>query len=712
MGYNSEQDDFYKELLRDFKIESAEHYQTILEGVYNLPLESDLSGSPLLEQVYRSTHSLKGAARAINLKDIEKVCSTLEGVFGQLKKNSLTMNSTLKEGVQSYLRIIKELLDNTESNKTTSQSVIDRNIRNIQHLASSAKPASKRNIKEPKKNSAQKNEKISEPEKQVETGTLESGSIRIANEHLIKIVRQSDNFITIRNSISHIREELQDIYSHNRDHKIFRLLQDISEFESEAGKMTDELNTSIRSTLLSTFDSIIRLLPIMTQEIAGEYGKEIEFTAQGGHIEIDRRILTEIKDTLIHILRNCIDHGIEKPEERVLKGKKQKGIISFKVEKLMDGNVRIIISDDGKGIDRENVVSSALKNNIITKKEASTLTASQKDNLIFKSGVSSKKFVTDISGRGLGMSIASEKIEELGGSVKTNSEVGRGTTFTIVLPQSITTFRGLLVQAGKYEVMIPYKHIEKVTRVDKKEIITIGNKPHIKDSSGINIGITRLAGVISVADRTTSPTHNQRYETLILSGEKGIFAYTVDKIHRGYEGILRKAPKPLNSIKNIAGFTLIKNGVTVPVLDINQVTANTTVSDERWSSEEKQREISGQKVLIAEDSITIRAMLRNFVENEGFDVTTASDGKDALDLIGKITFDIIVSDIEMPHMNGFELTREIKSDPSTRDIPVILVTALESEEDKKKGMDAGADAYIVKSSFEKSNLVDTIRRLI
>lgn len=713
MGYSGEQEDFYKELLRDFKIESSEHYQTILEGIYNLPLRKDISKSPLLEKIYRSTHSLKGAARAINLKDIEKVCSSLEGVFGEMKKSSLLMEETLQEGLKSYMQLIRELLDNIETHKTTSQSIIDRHIRNIQFLISNANPATKTIIKEPENTQLKdNNDKASKQKAQTDTNILESGSIRIENEHLIKIVQQSENFITINNSLSHIKEELQDLYSLKNDHKLLRIIRQIKELESEAIKLTDELTANINNTLLATFDSIIRLLPIMIQEIAREYGKEIDFRAEGADIEIDRRILTEIKDTLIHILRNCIDHGIEDPDQRISSGKERKGTISFKVEKLMDGNVKIVISDDGKGIDKESILTSALKNDILSKQESSKLSESQIDKLIFKSGVSSKNFVTDISGRGLGMSIAADKIGELGGTINTHSQKGKGTTFTIILPQSISTFRGLLVKSGKYEIMVPFKHIDKVTIINQKDIITIGNKPHLKDSRGDTIGITKLSSVISPLDNNLTHDDSQKYETLILSGDKGIFAYTVDKIYRGYEVILRKPTKPLDTIKNIAGFALIKNGVIVPVLDINQLTENTTVKNDSWRSEDKNRDKQTNKVLIVEDSITIRAMLRNFVESEGFNVQTASDGKDALDIIEKEAFDIVVTDIEMPHMNGFELTKIIKSNVSTRDIPIILVTALESDEDKKKGMDAGADAYIVKSSFEKSNLVETINQLI
>lgn len=712
MGHNSGQEEFYKELLRDFKIESAEHYQTILEGIYNLPLDSDLSGSPQLEHIYRSTHSLKGAARAINLKEIEKVCSSLESVFGQIKKESLQIDKTLKEGFKSHLELLKELLDNIESDKKPPQSLIDRNIRNIQFLLSQAKPVLK-DSKNSQDESSKKKGAATEQNKMFENHSLESGSIRIENDHLIKIIQQSENFITLKNSISHIREEVQEIYSRQKDHKTFHILEEITKLESDTGKMTDELTANINRTLLSTFESIVRLLLIMTQEIAQEYGKEIEFKAKGSHIKIDRRILTEIKDTLIHILRNSIDHGIETPDERISKGKERKGIISFNVEKLMDGKVKITISDDGRGIDKESLISSALDNKIYTKEECSSLSSSQIDNLIFKSGISSKKHVTDISGRGLGMSIVAEKIAELGGSVTTHSEKDKGTTFSIILPQSITTFKGLLVQAGKYEVMIPYKHIEKVSRIEKKEINTIGNKPHIKDSSGTNIGITKLSNIISNSDKDLTQNYNQSgYETLILSGKKGKFAYIVDKVYRIYEGILRKAEKPFDAVKNITGFTIIKNGIIIPVLDINEVTADTAVKEETWSTKKLPQKESVQKVLIAEDSITIRAMLRNFVESEGFKVTTASDGRDALDLISRETFDIIVSDIEMPNMNGFDLTREIKSNSSTQDIPVILVSALESDEDKKRGMDAGADAYIIKSSFENSTLMETIRQLI
>lgn len=718
MTGNRELDSFYKELLNDFKTESAEHYQTIEQGLFKLVPGDTSSTNSVIETIYRSTHSLKGAARAVSLFNIEKVCSALESVFAKIKNNEIKLSSSLLETLQDFTTLLRELLLNTdESEKSSFKSKISRAEKNLNYVteASENKEDNQDNKEEPEseKEPVESSKKRTFDEETIKPD-LNFTSVRISTEHLNTILTQTESFVVIKNNLEHYRRELKTIYENYSDPQILNLLKELTDFQSTVIRMTDDLTTNVRNALLSSFDTLLKLLPRMVRDLSKEYSKKINLKTEGAFVEIDRRILEELKDPLIHLLRNSIDHGIEKPEEREKTGKKREGTISIQIKKMPEQTVKVIIEDDGIGIDKNKIIESALKKGIISLEESKSICDSEVYNLIFQSGVSSTKFVTDISGRGLGMSIVAEKIANLGGTIETESRENYGTKFTISLPQTITTFRGILVTCSNQDLIIPSHYIQGIKRANQSDIITIGNKTVITDNSGNRVGLVKLSTVLGLENAKRSSYREDFFYLLYLSYKNNTTAYIVDSICQEYEGVLKNMGPQLTYAKNILGVTTIKNEIVVPVIDVKELIENTILDDSLSRNRETTSIIESKesKVLIVEDSITIRSMLRNMVEGAGYQVITANDGLDALNKIEDNYFDIIVSDIEMPHLNGFELTRKIKATPTLKEIPVILVTALDSPLDMKKGMDSGADAYIVKSNFEKSNLIETIKRLL
>ncbi len=712
-----QESDFYNGLLNDFKSESAEHYETIVQGLFKLIPEEKGAINKVIETIYRSTHSLKGAARAVNLTNIEKVCSALESVFGKIKNKEIELTSALLENLHDFTNLLGELLqDLNNSKKSIFSSKITRAIKNLKYVAQLTNSSHLQKNSEPLQKVYIDNRGDNSSSKEVQKLYTDSASVRISTEHLNNIITQTESFIAIKNNFEHYRKELESIYNAHCEPQIYNLLKDLTEFQSTVTRMTDDLSSNIRNTLLSNFDSLLKVLPKMVRDLSGEYSKEIIFKTEGAFVEIDRRILEELKDPLIHLLRNSIDHGIESPQERMKKGKNREGTISIRVEKLLEQTVSIIIEDDGAGIDKKKIIESALKRGVITQEKSNIINDQEIYELIFHSGVSSTKFVTDISGRGLGMSIVADKITNLGGTIDTETKEDWGTKFTISLPQTINTFRGILVKCGNQDLIIPSQYVKSTRRANSSELSTIGNKTIIKDSLGNSIVLVKLSSVIGIKDQKRELDLKDLFYLVYLSYKNNTIAYIVDSITQEYEGILKNLGPQLNYAKNILGVTIIKNEVVVPVLNVKEVISNTVLDKDQLFKKSNFEIDSGEKkeskVLIVEDSITTRSMLRNMVENAGYQVTTANDGHDALSKIDTDYFDIVVTDIEMPNLNGFELTHKIKSTPSLKEIPVILVTALESSSDMKKGMDSGADAYIVKSNFEKSNLIETIKRLL
>jgi len=717
-------DSFLKELLNDFKIEALEHYDSIVKGLIDLEnTGSAEKRQEIIERIFRNTHSLKGAARAVNLNEIERLCSTLETIFGHLKKGEIAVSSQLLDSMHKSVDVLKVLIDNLNDSGKNIQVSANSTIKNLEYLLKLSLQQTREMMLE-KEAAPEKDVILNEeselpesplPEKDAERHDLYS--VRIPTGHLHQILAESEDFIAVKTTLDYYRKNLENIYVKYKDDDLYKLIKDLIAFQSVSSRMIDDLIINIRETLLSNFSTLLKVIPKMVRDLSKEYSKEIVLNIRGEETEIDRRILEELKDPLIHLIRNSIDHGIETPQERVDIGKEIKGKIDIKIEKLIDRKVRITITDDGAGINFANVVQSAEKNGLLTGIDPKSLSKDEIISLIFKSGVSSRKFVTDISGRGLGMSIVAEKIADLGGSIDVSTEPGKWTKFVLTLPQTISTFRGILIESDKLNLMVPSLYVDKAIRVTRDNISSIGDKSIIKCINGETLGVVRLSRILGITTSDTRRDQDEFIRLLILTNNNKRVAFIVDNIWGEYEGIVKDMGPQLQYIKNIAGVTIIENGKVIPVINVSELIDSASEGTDAFEPAQNikmqpDKEIKEKRILVVEDSITVRSMLKNFVENAGYNVTTAVDGLDGYNKFTAEEFDLVISDIEMPRMNGFELTKRVRESKNHSDIPVILVTALESPTDMKMGMDAGADAYIVKSSFEKSNLIQTIKRFI
>lgn len=745
--FDNSEEAFYKELLNDFRNEASEHYETIVKGLLDLESkEEDYVRQQVIETIYRSTHSLKGAARAVNLPDIERLCFSLETMFGHLKRGEISLTpqllDTLHKSANMLDSLIKRLIEGRESNENNN---LNQTIKNLEYIIKISLEASKKRwakakesfpeelntksgeiseIEDREKNSDKISPQSVKPDEEltstrkIQEERADQSSVRISTEHLNRILSESEDFITIKTTLDFYRKGLEELYMKYRDDSIYNMLKDLISFQTVSSRMIDALVSNIKYSLLSNFGTLFKLLPKMVRDISKEREKDISILFSGEETEIDRRILDEFKDPLLHIIRNCIDHGIEKPEIRQQLGKKPKGNILVKVEKLIERKVRISITDDGSGIDESKILESAIKNGAITPDAGSSLTKGEILSLILKSGISSRKFVTDISGRGLGMTIVAEKVSRLGGEITIESTEGKGTTFTVTLPQTISTFRGVLVECEGMHLIIPSGFVDKAIQVPISSIQSIGDKNVIKLLDGESVGVVKLSQVLGIPAKESSSSKGDSIKLMILSHNPTKLAFVVNAVYGEHEGIVKDLGPQLKYVRNIAGVTLIENSKLVPVINVTELIQSAVERSASKSSKgvnetsKKGKADGAKRVLVVEDSITIRSMLRSFLEGAGFIATTAIDGIDGLNKLENDKFDVVVSDIEMPRMNGFELTKKIRSNSALSDTPVILVTALESGDDMKKGMEAGADAYIVKSSFEQSNLLETIKRFI
>ncbi len=754
-------DELLKRLLATFKIEAQEHIETIASGLVELEQAStETLRKSVLDSIFRSAHSLKGAARAVNMMDIEALCQSLESGFAVLKRREIIPSPELFDLFHRIVDSLGQLLASIDSPApTTARPRVSDLTRALTGILTGKPSVTPSTLSEtPTEDPA-----LSELEP-VRTGDEEKrtvvDTIRVSTAKLDAVLLQTEEMLSVTQAAAQHAAQLRQLSkapsewrkkwirirpdvrmlqkspseSGDRLPQLARLNEfldwsgdfietletDLAELSQMATRdqravtsMVDNLLDDMKKVVMQPFSTLLDILPRMVRELSREQGKEVELSIQGGDIEIDRRILEEMKDPLIHLARNCVDHGIETPTERVSLGKAARGTITFSISARNGSNVELLVIDDGRGIRADKVRAAAGKAHLLSPEKAESLADKEILPLIFQSGVSTSPIITDISGRGLGLAIVKEKVERLNGALSVTTEPGRETSFRIILPLTLARFHGVTVRVGEHLFVLPTSNVERVMRVKKEEVKTVGNRETIS-LRGEAVALARLCHVLGVEQKSNADMASDIFPVVILNSANQRIAFQVDEVLHEQEVLVKTLGKQLVRVRNIAGATVLGNGKVVPILNVPDLIHFAMHSGEVGTrapaAEHQVAEAKQKSILVAEDSITSRTLLKNILEAAGYRVETSVDGVDAFTKLRSGDFDLVVSDVDMPRMNGFGLTAKIRGDKRFVDLPVILVTALDSREDREHGIDVGASAYIVKGSFDQSNLLEVIRR--
>ena len=759
-----------KRLLKTFKIEAQEQIQTIATGLVELEKAASAEAqAAVLDATFRSAHSLKGAARAVNAVEIESLCQSVESVFAALKSRKISPNPELFDVLHRATNALGTLLQFIDATPTDMQKPNVTGLTDSLQTVLTKKLPSKLQAptKQPSDFSAPFTTDIrhSGPEDERETiGTVRVNAAKLdtvllqAEELLaskLSAIQYSKNlrqfsartsawrkkWVKLRPDVRMLGQALEGKRNRNGNLQCGRQLSKILEFlewnrdfveatgiqleemsamadheQRSLGSKVDSLHDEMTKIAMQPFSTLLEVFPMFVRELSRGQGKEVELVIRGGDIKMDRRILEEMKDPLIHLVRNCLDHGIELPAERTQKGKPSNGTITIDISAKNGGSVELFIADDGTGIDANKVKSVAVKAALLAPEKATALDDKEALSFIFQSGVSTSPIITDISGRGLGLAIVKEKVEKLNGALSVETKINRGTTFRIILPLTLARFRGILVRVDEHFFVIPSNHVERVMRLKTDDVKTIENRETISLDNK-TVALVRMGELLDISRKTASGDPLQvLYAVVLVSADQRI-AFTVDEILNEQEVLVKTLGKQLARVRNIAGATVLGSGEVVPILNVSDlmkfaVGVSATGSKAPAPVPVEVRDTEKKSVLVAEDSITSRTLLKNIIETAGYQVETAVDGIDAFTKLRSGKFDLVVSDVDMPRMNGFGFTAKIRGDKKLAELPVILVTALESREDREHGIDVGANAYLVKSSFDQSNLLETIRRLL
>ncbi len=685
--------------------EAEEHLETLRKGF--LSLEKEGVSEERLNELLRSAHTLKGSANMVDLVELAGVAHRMEDLLKDLQSGEREFSSDLVDVLLIATDAIEALTAQAQSGGGISVNV-DTVVKALESGAISAEHT--------------------DAEETVDyQGAERRTSVRASVERLNQLVNRMGEILLSQKAMVTRQQQMTDLLQ-QMDGSISRL-QDTDDHSLQAlrSNMVNLINDFERDRLLLGYQAEdvyqrtmeLRLMPLATitndferslRNLARNLDKEINFTVQGQAVELDRNMLDAVKPILLHVLNNAVDHGIEAPDVRVRLGKPKAGQITLHAQ--YEGSfIQITVRDDGQGLNPEKIRSAAIKRGILSAEAAREMSDEAVIYLVFEPGFSTREFITDVSGRGVGLDVVKTNLDQVKGNLSLNSELGIGTELVLRLPLSMAIFTGLMVECCDETYIFPQNYVEEVLRVSPRDILEEMGREVVR-LRDISIPLNSLSQFLDQEGVTKVST---RLTVLVLKFREQTMGLLVDRTIGLQEIVVKDLGCQLKSLEYFSGSTILGDGVPaliVSVADLFTVNHGRQALDLRQTYEKEQNKIKRGHILVVDDSITTRTMEKNILETNNYEVTVAVSGFDALDKLNSGSFDLMVSDVEMPGMTGFELTQKVRQREDTRDLPVIIVTSLASDEHRRLGMEAGAQAYIVKGSFKQGILLDTVETLI
>ncbi len=490
----------------------------------------------------------------------------------------------------------------------------------------------------------------------------------------------------------------------------------LSEDTARLELISEDLEEEIRTLRLLPLSTLFNLFPRLVRDLARQEGKAIELVIEGGDTRADKRILEEMKDPLMHILRNAVDHGIEAPTERERRGKPAMGTIHLRGYQTPT-HIVIEVSDDGRGLDLEQIKQTALKRRIVSEEELASLSPNQVQNLIFEPGFSTRSLVTEVSGRGVGLDVVRTHVDRLKGNIQVISTPNQGCMIRLQLSMTLATAHVLIVALRGESYAIPVEAVETACLVHLESVFTIENRPTILHQNQ-PISVAYLSDLLELPVSDNGKrlgSAEQKLPCIILRvGEEQLGVF-VDALLDEQDVVLKPQSQLLKRVRNISGATILGTGRVCMVLNPADLIKSVRRQEQRQGKSVVAAQPTDQRrlsILLVEDSIATRTQEKRILEGAGYEVVAAVDGLDGFNKLQTRSFDAVVSDIQMPNLDGLGLTQRIRQHKEYSELPIILVTTLASDEDKRRGAEAGANAYITKSSFNQDVLLETLNRLI
>jgi two-component system, chemotaxis family, sensor kinase CheA len=752
----------FKKVIKTYRKDLEDQLETITKGLQRLIVEvlNAADRSRELLDIKRAAHSITGAARGLGLPEFAEISSRLENIFGELAHSNGTISAGLAGACTSGFDAMRASAA-AYAEAGESDIAFDAHIKNLD-LAIAAQ---RQSVPEPPQGSPTAAADESTPERHeirtavtTETRSNRSGTntTRFSDSAAGEVIRvQSVRLETVTGLTDELRVTRAALGNHHRSlsgirHRLGKALggwqRNLAELQtdgsrgaanvaalvddmfSEVGDLDRSLTTYHNSMhqSLRTFDRLssslgndlkrLRFVRMETlfkpltnamRPVARELGKNVQVVTHGEQVEADRVLLDRLRSPLMHLARNATDHGIEAPEVRLALGKERIGTIALSARNE-GASVVIEVSDDGGGIDVERISEAALESRLVSSSQLERMSREQRMKLILAPGFSSKTEVTHLSGRGVGMDVVQTTIEQLNGTLSISSESMVGTTFTIHVPPILAVQRGIMLRCAGANFIIPTIAVRSVHDFSARDLAEVEGELVVLLHDDA-VALRRLSTVLGLPGSDDDlPEH---MIAVVLDQGPQRIALLVDDAFDEREIVVKPLPFPIESVAHVSGAIYDDAGMVIMVLDADALIASALARNQRPMRRETKAATHVPRILIVDDSLTTRTLEKNILEAHGYLVSTCNDGREALDALqADSAYDLIITDIEMPRMNGFEFTEAVKSATALRSIPLIIVSSLESNAGRERGMKAGADAYIVKGEFETRILLEAVQR--
>ncbi len=679
--------DLQQRVLAAFQVEFKEQMQAIRSMLSVWP---SVAGAPI-EEAFRMAHSMKGSARVCDMGEVESIAHQLESLLSQLTKGEAKPTSDIKTRIEKQADAAEDAMAHAMAQM----------IRPSGQTSDTAAPSS---------------QTFQQETTRIEMALLEE-LLQSAGQSVTEMVRQERLEYEL-NTLQKEIELLRQMSQHLRDEGEFsfnlreltRHLSEIRSLQRQGSKamrfLSGDLQSQIKRICMVPIGSVFEGFPKMMRDLSAETGKPLRFIMTGAELHADRAVLQALKDPVMHALRNTLSHGIENLAVRRAARKSETAEVRLTL-KVIGSTLHIEISDDGQGVNVEAVRAQAVQAGLISESDATALSESEVVDMIFHTGFSTARELTKVSGRGVGLSVVKERVSHLQGSADMETQAGRGSTLQIKVPVSVSTHRMLLVKLGGSFYALPLRSIQALHRVSEVREVEGRTLALHEDTA---IPLTTASEATLTAPKIMRDTDG-KIPMVVLRAEKPI-ALHVESFQGEVQALIRPLPYPASLSPHFSGGILTEDGTVVLVLNVDYLLERFRGITLREAPVPKSTTPKRPVLLVVDDSFTARTLQKSILETAGYQVHTAVDGKAALSTLHSLHVDVVVSDIQMPHMNGFEFLAAVKKNPAFTEIPVILVTSLSSKEDQERGLSLGAAAYIVKERFDHQELLNIVAQLV
>jgi two-component system chemotaxis sensor kinase CheA len=720
-------DNFIENYLDELK----ENIQVLDSGILQLKKEPD--DEQELARLLRTLHTIKGSSRMLNFNHIEKIVHGLENVFKGIKEKKISITKDLIRLVFITTDYLKTGAAKIKTSKRDDLPVDNLLIVFDKVCSGNSFSLDGLKLTELEQFNLTGNSETASSGKNNGAGTFaDSETVRIKISKTDKICKMLNNLIIKQFQLKrkndvlyNLEREFQSLMSSDpgtgknkvgkspnytkKENKCLKSIQQLRKnFNLDLALLerdTFELQEEILTLSMMPLDLIIAPLNKMVEETAINLGKEIDFHVTGADIMLDKIILEKLNDPIIHLVRNAIDHGIEMPEERKKKGKTGIGRIEMNAC-LEGGNIIICIKDDGKGLNYERIRERAIELNLAQEEDIREMEDSDLNTFLFTSGFSTQKKVHELSGRGVGLDIVRCNIGHIKGKIELASEKEKGTEFTLTLPLSLATVEGFFIMCANEKLFVPSTFVNEVLIINEEQQLNLVNSKAIKIRDKI-IPLYDLKDIIGIeAPREKS----EKISVMIVTSLNKIIGMIVDSVIQYASLIYKPLPSNLNKLKPIQGIVFDESYNIINILFIPEIMNR--FSQVRHLVHQEEHVYTGKNILVVDDSYATREIERSILELENYNVVTACDGIDGLEKLKEQHFDLIVTDIRMPRMDGLGFVENLRKQDQYRQTPVIVVSSVQDPEIKKAFVEKGANAFIVKSDFERGNLVNEVNNFI